>query len=370
MARVMTKVDCVLRLAELKTAVKALLPLTGKVSIPILKHFLVSPNGTSATVASCDLDVMLSAEVPATWATDEPFTVDAEMLSKFADVWPNEPMAFASSPKPEFIGVTCPQMAGTVYTYPVSEWPPTAVGKLPVVGRVSGSELARLAASVHKAITSEDTRYFLNGGQMALGAGSARLVATDGHRMHIVTCPAQAKDSIDLIVSRRTLNVLRTLASGAAEVVVSADERHIRFQMGVFTLTQRVIAANFPAWEKVVPKDTPNRAIVQTAALLDGLAKASVQSNPRSKSIKFHFIDGAVKLWAERPDTGESSCQVPVDHSGDTEVIALNGDYIRDLLIDAGTEQVNVRWKDELSQMVFEAVGRDSFTAVVMPMRI
>jgi DNA polymerase-3 subunit beta len=233
-------------------------------------------------------------------------------------------------------------------------------------------------AKTQFAITGEDTRFFLNGALFVLRSDSMSLVATDGHRLALVTAKRDPKDSKDseeirAILPKKTLNELaRLLAEGDAEISYERGENHLFFDVGGRILISRMIDGQFPAYERVIPKGNDKHIEFERDRLTNAVKRVALLSNERSRAVKFLIDKGKVDVTSSSPDIGEAKETLPVDYSGSAMQICFNAQYVLDFLSVVTTDVVALDLKDEVSQAVMTPVGAEGYeyTYVIMPMRV
>jgi DNA polymerase-3 subunit beta len=259
-------------------------------------------------------------------------------------------------------------------TLPAGEFPTPPQESGPVEATLPGPALKRMISHTRFAITSEDTRYFLNGAQLVLKGDSLSMVATDGHRlafMSINESPGKNAKS-EVLLPRKTLNEVARLIDGGAAVEFSQGENHLFFRAEGRLLISRKIDANFPAYERVIPKTNDKRIEFDRDRLAAAVRRVRLLSNERSKAVKFAIAKDQVEITSSTPELGEAHEVLPVDYSGTAMQICFNADYVDNFLAVVETESVELEFKDEMSQAVMKPIGADgySYTYVIMPMRI
>jgi DNA polymerase-3 subunit beta len=253
---------------------------------------------------------------------------------------------------------------------------------LPEKGVSAGVTLPRTAvkemvAKTQFAITGEDTRYFLNGALFVLRPDEMNLVATDGHRLALVSVTRDGKDrSADdnkAILPKKTLGELgRLLMEGDGDVSYERGENHLFFDAGGRLLISRMIDGQFPAYERVIPKGNDKHIEFERDRLAAAVKRVALMSNERSRAVKFQVDKGKVDVTSSSPDVGEAKETLPVEYSGSPMQICFNAQYVIDFLSAVTTDVVSLELKDEVSQAVMKPVGAEGYdyTYVIMPMRV
>ena len=208
------------------------------------------------------------------------------------------------------------------------------------------------------------------------------LIATDGHRLALATASRggnkekeeQKEDQeIRVILPKKTLlELARLLIDSDDDVKYERGENHLFFDIGGRVLISRVIDAQFPAYERVIPKGNDKKIEFERDRLTSAIKRVALLSNERSRSIKFKVDSGKVEIASSSPELGEASEVLLVDHTSGPLQLCFNAQYVLDFLTVIDTEAVTLEFKDETSQAVMKPVGADGYeyTYVIMPMRV
>jgi DNA polymerase-3 subunit beta len=199
------------------------------------------------------------------------------------------------------------------------------------------------------------------------------MVATDGHRLAFARVQASPGSAAsEVLLPRKTLNEIARLVDGAEAIEFSQGENHLFFRAGSRLLISRKIDANFPAYERVIPKTNDKRIEFDRDRLAAAIRRVRLLSNERSKAVKFVIGKDQVEIASSTPEVGEAHEVLPVEYDGGSMQICFNADYVDNFLSVVETESVELDFKDEMSQAVMKPIGADGYdyTYVIMPMRI
>ena len=176
----------------------------------------------------------------------------------------------------------------------------------------------------------------------------------------------------EVLLPRKTLNEIARLIDGAETIEFSQGENHLFFRAGPRLLISRKIDANFPAYERVIPKTNDKRIEFDRDRLAAAVRRVRLLSNERSKAVKFAIGKDQVEITSSTPEIGEAHEVLPVEYGGGAMQICFNADYVDNFLGVVETENVELEFKDEMSQAVMKPIGADGYdyTYVIMPMRI
>jgi DNA polymerase-3 subunit beta len=345
-----------------------------KNTIPILANVLMDAAKDSVALLATDLDVGLRSRCDATVTKPGTLTLPAKKLFEIVSALPDTDIRIDEDKGGKSVTISAERFESRIQTLPASEFPtpPQHGGDAEAV--LPGAALKRMISHTRFAITSEDTRYFLNGAQLVLRPDTMSMVATDGHRLAFMSVHASPGKGVksDVLLPRKTLNEVARLIDGNDAVEFSQGENHLFFRVGDRLLISRKIDANFPAYERVIPKTNDKRIDFDRDRLAAAVRRVRLLSNERSKAVKFVVAKDQVEITSSTPEVGEAHEVLPVDYGGTSMQICFNADYVDNFLAVVETEQVQLEFKDEMSQAVVKPIGAEGYdyTYVIMPMRI
>ena len=345
-----------------------------KNTIPILANVLLDASKDALSLLATDLDVGLRSRCDASIAKAGTLTLPAKKLFEIVNALPDTEIRIEEDKGGKSVTLSADRFESRMQTLPASEFPtpPQDGGAAEAV--LPGAVIKRMISHTRFAITSEDTRYFLNGAQLVLRPDSMSMVATDGHRLAFISVqesPGQQAKT-DVLLPRKTLNEVARLVDGAEAIDFSQGENHLFFRAGGRLLISRKIDANFPAYERVIPKTNDKQIEFDRDRLAAAVRRVRLLSNERSKAVKFVIGKDQVEITSSTPEVGEAHEVLPVDYNGAGLQICFNADYVDNFLSVVETEQVLLEFKDEMSQAVMKPIGAEGYgyTYVIMPMRI
>lgn len=347
-----------------------------KNTIPILANVLIEATGHEITLLATDLEVTLRSRAEAAVSRHGAVTLPAKKLYEVVRALPDGDVTIETEKAGSGVQVSGGQFSSRMPTLPREDFP--AVTEPPGVSTaaISGAALAEMIAKTQFAITGEDTRYYLNGALFVLKPERMTFVATDGHRLALIHAPRvekQGGDEVRAILPRKALVELgRLLADSQGDVLYERGENHLFFQIGPRLLMSRMIDGQFPAYEKVVPKNNDKHVEFERDRLVNAVRRVALLSNERSRAVKFIVGRAAVEVTSSSPEFGEAREPIAVDYSGPEITICFNAQYVLDFLNAVDSEIVALDLKDDVSQAVMRPVGVEGYdyTYVIMPMRV
>jgi DNA polymerase-3 subunit beta len=347
-----------------------------KNTIPILANVLLDASDNEVRFLATDLEVGLRSKCAATVSKPGSLTLPAKKLYEIVKALPDTDIRIAQDKSG--VKVAADRFDSRMQTLPREDFPSLPQSGGAATATIPSSAMKEMVGKTQFAITGEDTRFFLNGAQFVLRPESMSLVATDGHRLALVTVKRDGKAKKDVeenkaIFPKKTLGELaRLLGEGDGDITYERGENHMFFEVGGRTLISRMIDGQFPAYERVIPKGNDKHIEFERDRLTNAVKRVALLANERSRSVKFQIDKGKVDVTSSSPELGEAHETLPVDYSGAAMQICFNAQYVLDFLSAVTTDVVALELKDEVSQAVMMPVGAEGYdyTYVIMPMRV
>jgi DNA polymerase III subunit beta len=347
-----------------------------KNTIPILANVLMEAKGDEVRFLATDLEVGLRSRCAASVTKPGALTIPAKKFYEIIRSLPETDIRIAEDKGG--VKVAADRFDSRMQTLPREDFPTLPEASAAPTATLARSAVKEMVSKTQFAITGEDTRYFLNGALFVLRPDSMSLVATDGHRLALVTVPREGKakkdaEEIKAILPKKTLGELgRLLSEGDEDVNYERGENHLFFGVGGRMLISRMIDGQFPAYERVIPKGNDKHIEFERDRLTNAVKRVALLSNERSRAVKFQLEKGKVDVTSSSPDLGEAHETLPVEYSGAAMQICFNAQYVLDFMSAVTTDIVALELKDEVSQAVLKPVGAEGYdyTYVIMPMRV
>jgi DNA polymerase-3 subunit beta len=349
-----------------------------KNTIPILANVLIEANGDgNVQLLATDLEVGLRGRCPASVAKGGALTIPAKKLYEIVRALPDTEIHIKQGAKGS-VKVSADRFDSRMQTLPREDFPtlPETTEELPAV-TLPRAGFKEMVGKTQFAITGEDTRYFLNGALFVLEPDKMNLVATDGHRLALVsTTRRQIKgepDELQAILPKKTLwELARLLVDGEDDLRYTVGENHLFFDVDGRQLISRVIDAQFPAYERVIPKSNNRKIEFERDRLTSAIKRVALLSSDRSRAVKFSIGKEKIDITSSSPEVGEATETLPIQSDGDEVEICFNAQYVLDFLGVADSENVELDLKDDVSQAIMRPVGVEGcdYTYVIMPMRV
>lgn len=354
-----------------------------KTTIPILSNFLFEADEERLTITATDLDQSIRTSCNAKVKKSGSCTIPARKLYDYIKLLPECEISIKLMDNHWVqirAGRSNTKMVGMARAnFPqVPEFPATGSIKLP------SPFLRSMISRTIFSISSEESRYTLNGALLVLKAESMAMVATDGHRLAHIELSNQSLEGITgekkTLIPRKALGELSSLlansnASEEEDVVEFADdETTLFFRVGGRVLTSRKLTGQFPNYEAVLPRDNNKFCIVRTDDLMGAIQRVAQFADERSGAIKLKLEQNELRVSSSSTDSGESEDVIETPYNYEPLVVGFNSSYLVDFLKAIGnTAEVRLEFKDAQSagQMRPEDGNEDQkYRYVLMPMRI
>jgi DNA polymerase-3 subunit beta len=366
------------RAALLKTLAHVQSAVERRNTIPILANVLIDAADGQLSLTATDMDLTIVDTVPAEvgepGATTAPVHTLYDIVRKLPE---GAQIEISSAGDGGQIKVEAGRSVFTLATLPREDFPATGDADLPHTFTLQPGELRNLVDRTSFAISTEETRYYLNGIYLhAAKTGDIdvlRAVATDGHRLarFEMPLPEGAADMPGVIVPRKTVAELRKLLEEAEEPVsVSLSDTRIRFALGAALLTSKLIDGTFPDYERVIPVGNDKIVQVRCKSFREAVDRVSTISSEKSRAVKMIISNGAITLSASSADNDTATEEVEVDYGGPDMEIGFNSRYLLDIARQIEGENAEFCLADSASPTVVSDVSDSSALYVLMPMRV
>ncbi len=345
-----------------------------KSTIPILSNILVAAAGTRLDITATDLDVSICCGCPVEVLQEGAMTVSARRLFDIVRLLPEDAEIRCAQLENDWMEVSSGNSQYKVFGLPRENFPSVPEFLLPTL-TIPGALLRGMIQRTFFAITQEESRYSLNGCLLILAPQRMSMVATDGHRLAIVSSPAsfQGLDSeVRALVPRKTLVEMQKLVADQELLVeFGRDENHLHFSCGGRRLVSRVLSGQFPNYEMVIPQNNDRVMTVSTKAFGDAIRRAAIMSDEKLRAVRLSLSPGLLELTASSAEAGEARETIPVEYEGIGLEIGFNPQYLLDFVGACGSESVTLALRDGDTQGLLQPAPASEldYRYIVMPMK-
>jgi len=342
-----------------------------RTTIPILSNVLLRAEGSALHLTATDLSVAIQIRIePQRIGEAGAITLPARRLLDYCSLLPDGDIKISVGEN-AWATITAGRARTRIAGMSAEAFPEVPItpdgGALdvPVAG------LLTLVARTKLAITTEESRFTLNGALFHRRNGVLEIVATDGHRLAFGTIPMPSDgDGTKFLLPSTAIKVLPAALAGADTVSVSLDENHIFCRAGDVTLVARKLVGNFPDYERVLPKEAGHIVLVDRAEMAGAVARVAQFADERSHAVRLVFKDTGLDVSASSVETGESTDTVAATFEGKPIEIGFNASYLTDFLEAVDSEKIVIHITDAKHAGEFRMAGSNEYRYVLMPMRV
>ena len=347
-------------------------------TIPILANVLIEAEEGAMSFRATDLDLEVVDKITATVERPGATTVGAHTLHEIVRKLPDGAQVQLSDDGTSGrLEVVAGRSHFSLATLPREDFPVMASSEYACNFSTKAPELRRLFDKAKFAISTEETRYYLNGVYMhaanETGGATLRCVATDGHRLARIDAPLPdgASDLPGVIVPRKTVGELRKLLDDDDVVIaVSVSETKVRFATPEITLTSKVIDGTFPVYSRVIPQNNTRRMEVDAAEFAQAVDRVSTVSSERSRAVKMALDEDRLILSVNSPDSGAADEELAVAYADEPLEIGFNAKYLLEIASQVDRENAVFLFNSAGDPTLMREGDDDSAVYVVMPMRV
>lgn len=366
------------RAALLKAVSQAQSVVERRNTIPILANVLIEAEGDEVSFRATDLDIEVVNRCPAKVERAGATTVPAVMLHDIVRKLPDGALVELNDDGASGrMTVEAGRANFSLATLPKEDFPVMASSEYSSNFAAPASVLRRLFDKSKFAISTEETRYYLNGVYMHIAEGasgqSLRCVATDGHRLARIdsTLPEGAAEMPGVIVPRKTVAELRKLLEDDdLDIAVSVSETKVRFATPEITLTSKVIDGTFPDYTRVIPAANARRLEVDASEFAQAVDRVATVSSERSRAVKLALDEDRLVLSVNSPDSGAAEEELAVAYGDERLEIGFNAKYLQEIASQVDRENAVFLFNSSADPTLMREGNDDSAVYVVMPMRV
>ena len=347
-------------------------------TIPILSNVLLATNSEQLFLTATDMDISIVDTVDATIATSGATTAPAHTLYDIVRKLPDGAQIEIDTGNDELqMTLRAGRSEFTLKTLPTEDFPQIDGGELPNQFSLPANEMRSLIDRTRFAISTEETRYYLNGifihTAIVNEKDVLRTVATDGHRLARVEMPMPlgAAGMPGIIVPRKTVNELRKLIDEIdSDIDVALSDTSVRFTFDNAVLTSKLIDGTFPDYERVIPTSNDKSLNVDCRNFANAVDRVATISTEKSRAVKLSAYKNNLILTASSPDNGTAREEIEVNYEATAIEIGFNARYLLDIAQQIEGREAVFIVADAASPTIVRDSQDENALYVLMPMRV
>jgi len=346
-------------------------------TIPILANVLIRASGQDVSFAATDMEIEINETVSGKVGKAGAITAPAHTLYEIVRKLPEGAQVELSAPNTNQLTLSSGRSHFKLGCLPIDDFPKMPEGDLKHKFTLSAGDLRALIDRTKFAISTEETRYYLNGIYLHTAkiknVEVLRAVATDGHRLARVEMPAPqgAKGIPGIILPRKTVGEVRKLIEeSGGEVEIALSEAKVRFTFDSVVITSKLIDGTFPDYERVIPSGNDKTMEVDTRAFAAAVDRVATISSEKSRAVKLSVTPGHLVLSASSPEAGSATEEMEVKYDGALLDVGFNARYLLDIMQQVESEGARFNLADATAPAIIQDVADASALYVIMPMRV
>jgi DNA polymerase-3 subunit beta len=340
--------------------------------LPILSNFLLEAKNGKLYISATDLEIGISSSFPVNIEKEGRITIPAK---NFSDLLTNlENQKITLTLEGETLNLTGEKVKASFQTMPAEDFPKLYEEKGEEIISLKKGEVEEYILRVVFSAAIDSSRPALSGVLIDKDRGEALLVATDGYRLSLQKNVFRAKEELKktLVVPARVIKELLSIKEedNIVKIFVSEKNNQILFTQGETSLVSRLIEAEYPDYEKIIPTEFNTKTEISREALQNAIKICSVFARETANIIKFSIGMNKIVVSANSPSVGEDTVDIEAKTSGEENEIAFNAKYLLDVLTAVTEESLIFEMTGPLNPGVFKIKGNDSFLHLIMPIRV
>lgn len=341
---------------------------SSRTTLPVLSNVLIQTGEGSVTFSTTDLDTGIRTQVEAEVGKPGSITLPARKLFSIIKQLPAAEISLETDAK-HSASIKAGNSFFKIMGLPEEEFPPFPKTEGAQVFTMEQKAFKDMLRKTSYAMSSDESRYVLNGALLSFKEGKLTTVATDGRRLALVEQEMDfpKASELDAILPTKAVQELGRILNDEGDVSISVSDNQISFEVGTTFLVSKLIEGNYPNYRQVIPSETKERITLERDVLLNCVRRVSLLSSDKSNSVKLTLSENNLEITANTPDVGEARESLAVKYGGKEFSIAFNPDYLSDPLRNLDTDEVYFDFSDELSPGVIRY--QKPFLYVIMPMR-
>ena len=348
--------------------------ITPNTTLPVLNNILLKAEGKRLHFSSTNLEVAIQYFVPAEVKNEGAITIPAKLLSSYIGLLKDEKIEI-SLLEGETILLKSPSSQTKIKGINASEFPVIPKIEKENTIKVDTKELETAIAQTVFSASTNTSRPVLAGVLFDVNKDEVKIVATDSYRLAEKTLKIKEKTSVTIqcIVPARTVMELGKILSKAEEkeVEINISKNQVLFVVGDVQLMSRLIEGKFPPYEKIIPKETKTKLEVLSEEMANVVRRVSLFARENNNSIKLSATnDGKLSVSTDETKVGEEKAEMNVKIEGENNKIALNAQYLLDVLNFVQSEKVMLEVDDKLSPAVVKSAKDKDYVYIIMPLKV
>lgn len=347
-----------------------------KSSLPVLANILLQTENGKLKISATNLEIGVIKKINAQVIEEGEISIPAKTFLETISSLAGAKIELSASV--DQLKISTPNFKASLNGIPANEFPAIPLSSDNAI-LISPSVLKDSIPQITFAAAVDEGRPVLTGILTEIKDNLLELVATDGFRLAHQKIPIENSSNFKALIPRRTFEEIIRLVDEEIgkddneqkiSIATTENQNQIIFSIGQSELSSRLIEGQFPSWEKIIPKDFQNRAIVDRMELLKAVKLSSIFAKDLANITKIKSGDGKLKLSSQTKEVGEQETEVEAVVEGENIEVAFNSRFLIDVLAACNASQVILEFSGTLSAALIKPVGQEGLEYIIMPVRL
>ena len=341
-----------------------------KSTMPMLANVLLRTTGKDKLlVAATDLNVSLTAELKANIVNEGGLTLGAKNLYELVSNAPGDEITLKKTDN-HWAEIKSGKVSYRIVGMPDRDFPKVPDHREASYSSIESATLREMIDRTLFSVCNDETRFHLNGVFFESNGSLARMVSTDGHRLSKVERPMVGPTlTAGVIIPKKGLLEMKKVLESGPNCKLAIKTPHLFLVQDEVAIAVKLIDAQFPPYEQVIPKDHKRNITIDRTRLIDALRRAQLMSS-ETRGVKISASKDGITVTSDNPDLGEVREELEADYAGEAMAIGFNPKYVVELLGQMASDQVILSLGGELDPGLVRPLAGEEYLGVVMPMRI
>lgn len=352
---------------------KVMVAISPKTTLPVLSNFLIECEKNRVKFVATDLEIGLRCYIQAEIKEEGAVSVPAKQLSEIVRELRGDDVRIESDSSNRVI-LYCAKTKYILMGLPKEDYPVLPEFKEDKTINLTVAMLKEMLTKTAFGMSSDETRYVLNGIYLIITENDIRMVSTDGRRLAFVSRKIQEKKTPASVIipSKAVVEVLHLLetADKDKKVKIIIGDNQITFKIEDTIFLSRSVEGEFPNYERVIPQKQEIKIQIDKEEMLSATKQIALMCADKGGSIKYLVEKNLLHISANTPGKGEGETEVEIEYSGKQVEVALNPLYVIDVLKVLDTDKVQLEFSGSLNPSTIRPANDDSYVCVIMPMRV
>ena len=356
-------------LESLKTVSRAV---SGHNTLPVLGNVLIRAEGKKVYFAATNLEVSITTSVEADVKNEGAITIPSKILTSYTSLLGKGDDLELILVDGVALEIKSKGSKTKIKGISAEEFPNISRVDSGVKMVLKSEDFRQTVSQVAFAAQENSARPILSGVFFGVDKGELRVAATDSFRLSEKSMEVDVKEDKSCVIPVRAIFEADRLLVGAEKVDITISENQVMFSVGGTELVSRLIDGKFPDYQQIIPKQSSTQFEVDRSEFELAVRRVSIFAKENNQHMKLEVLaDGSLTVYTDATEVGEERTTLSAKMTGETMVIALNADYVLDVLSAlSSSEKINLEMDGKMSPAVFKADKQQKFIHLIMPLKI